>query len=93
MSAFFIGSAGFRVKVRLKIDKVKPATDNDFSRSNNHLPICGRHETDYIGIVQHTDGLVRHLTYGDQRRLEVARAPPSGGGWPWANPPPARPRR
>lgn len=29
---------------------------------------------DYAGIVQHAGGLARHLSYGDQRRLEIARA-------------------
>jgi len=29
---------------------------------------------DYVGIAQHTDELAHHLSYGDQRRLEIARA-------------------
>jgi branched-chain amino acid transport system ATP-binding protein len=28
----------------------------------------------YVGIVQHADALARNLSYGDQRRLEIARA-------------------
>jgi branched-chain amino acid transport system ATP-binding protein len=29
---------------------------------------------DYVGIARHADVLARHLSYGDQRRLEIARA-------------------
>ncbi len=29
---------------------------------------------DYVGIAQHAGGLAHHLSYGDQRRLEIARA-------------------
>ncbi|MDP1717911.1 MAG: ABC transporter ATP-binding protein [Burkholderiales bacterium] len=29
---------------------------------------------DYVGIAQHAGALARHLSYGDQRRLEIARA-------------------
>lgn len=29
---------------------------------------------DYVGIAPHADRLARHLSYGDQRRLEIARA-------------------
>lgn len=29
---------------------------------------------DYVGIAQHAGDLARHLSYGDQRRLEIARA-------------------
>ncbi len=29
---------------------------------------------DYVGISQHADALARNLSYGDQRRLEIARA-------------------
>jgi len=29
---------------------------------------------DYVGIARHASGLARHLSYGDQRRLEIARA-------------------
>jgi branched-chain amino acid transport system ATP-binding protein len=28
----------------------------------------------YVGIARHTDVLARHLSYGDQRRVEIARA-------------------
>ena len=28
----------------------------------------------YVGIAEHADDLARHLSYGDQRRLEIARA-------------------
>ena len=29
---------------------------------------------DYVGIARHADVLARHLSYGDQRRVEIARA-------------------
>jgi branched-chain amino acid transport system ATP-binding protein len=29
---------------------------------------------DYVGLAQHADELAHHLPYGDQRRLEIARA-------------------
>jgi branched-chain amino acid transport system ATP-binding protein len=29
---------------------------------------------DYVGVARHADVLARHLSYGDQRRLEIARA-------------------
>jgi branched-chain amino acid transport system ATP-binding protein len=29
---------------------------------------------DYVGIARHADALAKHLPYGDQRRLEIARA-------------------
>ncbi|MEO8164222.1 MAG: ABC transporter ATP-binding protein [Betaproteobacteria bacterium] len=29
---------------------------------------------DYVGIIQHAENLSRNLSYGDQRRLEIARA-------------------
>jgi branched-chain amino acid transport system ATP-binding protein len=61
--------------VRTRAGVVGAVLRNSATRSEEAAITRRAHELlDYVGIAQHANELARQLSYGDQRRLEIARA-------------------